>query len=56
MGTAICERSIEIRLGEGSTLEMLFVNREKGQFLSVFLDDIQNWLERSKILTQRGRY
>ena len=33
-----------------------FVHREKGLFLSVFVDDIKNWLERNKTLTQCGKY
>ena len=36
--------------------ECLFVHREKGLFLFVYVDDIKNWLERSKILTRCGKY
>ena len=35
--------------------ECLFVHREKGLFLSVFVDDL-NWLERNKILIRCGNY
>ena len=35
--------------------ECLFVHREKGLFLSVYVDDI-NWLERNKILIRCGNY
>ena len=35
--------------------ECLFVHREKGLFLSVYVDDI-NWLERNKILIRCGKY
>ena len=34
-------KSIEIRLGEGSHWECLFVHREKGLFSSVYVDDIK---------------
>ena len=34
--------------------ECLFVHREKGLFLSVYVDDIKNWLERNKILIRCG--
>ena len=40
-GTAIWESSIKIRLGKSSKLGMFFVNREKGLFLSVCVDDIK---------------
>ena len=36
--------------------ECLFVHREKGLFLSVYVDDITNWLERNKILIRCGNY
>ena len=35
--------------------ECLFVHREKGLFLSVYVDDI-NWLERNRILIRCGKY
>ena len=35
--------------------ECLFVHREKGLFLSVYVDDI-NWLERNKMLIRCGNY
>ena len=35
--------------------ECLFVHREKGLFLSVYVDDI-NWLERNTILIRCGKY
>ena len=35
--------------------ECLFVHREKGLFLSVYVDDI-NWLERNKISIRCGKY
>ena len=35
--------------------ECLFVHREKGLFLSVYVDDM-NWLERNKILIRCGKY
>ena len=35
--------------------ECLFVHREKGLFLSVYVDD-KNWLERNKILIRCGKY
>ena len=35
--------------------ESLFVHREKGLFLSVYVDDIK-WLERNKILIRCGKY
>ena len=42
MGTAIRENPIEIQLGKFSNLECLFVHREKGLFLSVYVDDIKS--------------
>ena len=36
--------------------ECLFVHREKGLFLSVYVDDIKNWLERNKTLMRCGEY
>ena len=36
--------------------ECLFVHREKGLFLSVYVDDIKNCLERNKILIRCGNY
>ena len=36
--------------------ERLFVHREKGLFLSVYVDDIKNWLEGNKILIRCGNY
>ena len=36
--------------------ECLFVHREKGLSLSVYVDDIKNWLERNKILIRCGKY
>ena len=36
--------------------ECLFVHREKGLFLSVYVDDIKNWLERNKTLIRCGNY
>ena len=39
MGKAIWENHIEIRLGENPIWEWLFVHREKGLFLSVYVDD-----------------
>ena len=36
--------------------ECLFVHRDKGLFLSVYVDDIKNWLERNKILIRCGKY
>ena len=41
MGKAIWENSIEVRLGEVSNWECFFVHREKGEFLSVCVDDIK---------------
>ena len=43
MGKAIWENPIEVRLGEGfnQNWECLFVHREKGLFLSVYVDDIK---------------
>ena len=38
-----------------SNCECLFVHREKGLFLSVFVDEI-NWLERNKTLIRCGNY
>ena len=35
--------------------ECSFVHREKGLFLSVYVDDTKNWLERNKTLTQCGK-
>ena len=37
------------------TWECFFVHREKGLFLSVYVDDI-NWLERNKTLIRCGKY
>ena len=39
-----------------SNWECLFVHREKGLFLSVYVDDIKNWLERNKTLIRCGTY
>ena len=36
--------------------ECLFVHREKGLFLSVYVDDKKNWLERNRILIRCGKY
>ena len=41
MGEAIRESSVGTRLGTSSKLGMFFVNREKGLFLSVYVDDIK---------------
>ena len=41
VGTTIWESSIEMRWGESFKLEIFFVNREKGRFLSVYVDDIK---------------
>ena len=41
VGEAIRESSIGTRLGTSSKLGMFFVNREKGLFLSVYVDDIK---------------
>ena len=41
MGKAIWENPIENWLGENSNWECLFVHREKGLFLSVYVDDIK---------------
>ena len=38
-----------------SNWDCLFVQREKGLFLSVYVDD-KNWLERNKILIRCGNY
>ena len=44
---AIGENTIETWLGENSKLECLFVHRETGLFLSVYVDDIKiGWMER----------
>ena len=46
MGTAIRESSIEVRLGKSSELGMfLFVHREKGSFLFVYVNDKISWKE-----------
>ena len=39
MGKSIRDSSIRTRLGKSSKLGMLFVNREKGLFLSVYVDE-----------------
>ena len=39
-----------------STWECLFVPSEKGSFLSVYVDNIKNWLERNEILIRCGNY
>ena len=41
MGKAIRENPIKVRLGEVSNWECLYVDREKGLFLSVYVDDIK---------------
>ena len=41
MGKAVWGNPIEARLGKGSNWECLFVHREKGLFLSVYVDDIK---------------
>ena len=41
MGKTIRESSIKIRLEKVSNCECLIVNREKGLFLSVYVDDIK---------------
>ena len=38
-----------------SNCECSFVHREKGLFLSVYVDG-KNWLERSRTSTQCGKY
>ena len=46
MGKAIWETPIEIRVGESFQLGSLLVNREKGLFMSVNVDDIKfGWKE-----------
>ena len=57
----LCESQFEkILLKHGckkiSNCECLFVHREKGLFLSVYVDDIKNWLDRDKILIRCGKY
>ena len=32
------------------------MHREKGLFLSVYVDDIKNWMKRNKILIRCGKY
>ena len=44
------EKSIETWLGDIPNWEYLFVHREKGSFLSVYVDDLKILLERNKIL------
>ena len=39
-----------------SNWECLFVHREKGLFLSVYVGRHQNWLERNKTLIRCGKY
>ena len=56
----LCERQFEkILLKYGwekvSNRECLFVHREKGLLLSVYVDD-KNWLERNKTLIRCGKY
>ena len=41
MGQAIRESSIKIRLEKVPKCECLCVNREKGYFLSVYVDDLK---------------
>ena len=41
MGKAIRESSFDTRLGKVPHWECFFVNREKGRFLSVYVDDIK---------------
>ena len=41
MGRAIRESFLKIRLGKSSEVGMFFVNREKGLFLSVCVDDVK---------------
>ena len=41
MGKAIGENRIEVRLGGVPNWDCLFVHREKGLFLSVYVDDIK---------------
>ena len=47
MGKAIRENPVEVRLGEGFRIgNVSFVHREKGLFLSVYVDDIKiGWKE-----------
>ena len=39
-----------------SNCECLFVHRLKGLFLSLYVDDIKNWLERNNTLIPCGKY
>ena len=55
MGKAIWEDSFLVRLGENSKLGMFSVHREKGLFLSEYVDDSKKKLERNKILIRCGK-
>ena len=39
-----------------SNWESLFVHREKGLFLSVYVDMTSNWPEKNKTLIRSGKY
>ena len=56
MGKAIRASSVKIRLGKSSALGMFFVDREKGLFLSVYVDDMKNWLARNRTSIRLGKY
>ena len=55
MGKAIRESSTRTRLEKVPNCECMFVKREKGLFLSVYVDDIKNWLERNRTSSQCGK-
>ena len=55
MGKAMWESSIEIWLGKSSKLRMFFVNREKGLFLSVYVDDLK-LAGKSRTLVRHGKF
>ena len=56
MGKGIRENAIETHVWEKvSNWECLFVQREKGLFLSVYVGMTSNWLERNKMLIRCGK-
>ena len=55
MGERIWEKPIAARLGKVSNFERLFVHRQKGLFLSVYVDDRKLAGKKQKF-TRRGKY
>ena len=56
VGKATRENPIAARLGKAPNWKCLFVNREKGPFLFVHVDEKKNWQARNKTSIRLGKY